>query len=37
LDPGSGQRRAVQAQLGLGPGASSLAPVLRNGITRGVL
>ena len=37
LEPGSGQRRAVQAQLGLSPGVSSLAPALRNAITRGVL
>ena len=37
LEPGSGQRRAVQAQLGLGPGVSVLAPALRNGNTRGVL
>jgi len=37
LEPGSGQRRAVQAQLGLCPGVSSLAPALRNGLTRGVL
>jgi len=34
---GSGRRRAVQAQLGLGPGVRSLAPMLRYGITRGVL
>jgi len=37
LEPGSGQRRAVHAQLGLGPGVNSLAPALQNGITRGVL
>jgi len=37
LEPGSGQRRAVQAQLDFGPGVRSLAPALRNGITRGVL
>jgi len=37
LESSRGQRRVVQAQLGLGPGVSSLAPALRNGITRGVL
>ena len=37
LEPDSGQCRAVQAQLGLGPGVSSLVPALQNGITRGVL
>jgi len=34
---GHGQRRAVQTQVGLGPGVSSPAPALRNGLTRGVL
>jgi len=37
LEPGSGKRRAVQAQLGLGLRVRSLAPALRYGITRGVL
>ena len=37
LEHGSGQRRAVQAHLGLGPGVSSLEPALQNGLTRGML
>jgi len=37
LESGSGQRRAVQSQLGLGPRVSTLAPALRNSLTRGVL
>jgi len=36
-EPGSSQCRAVQAQLGLGPGVRSIALVLRYGITRGAL
>jgi len=36
-EPSSGQRRAVQVQLGLGPGVRSLALSLQYGITRGVL